>query len=176
MVILVTILIAISLSMDAFSLAIAYGTLNLNKKDINVLSLIVGIYHFIMPLIGMFIGNFLIKYLPINIDQLTFLVLFIIGIQMILESFKNSENVKKMNLIEMIIFGLAVSLDSFSVGIGLKSINYNYILSALIFSFTSFIFTYLGLLFGKKINELIGKISTLFGGITLIIIGICFLF
>ena len=31
---LIIIIIAISLSMDAFSLALAYGTLNLNRKDI----------------------------------------------------------------------------------------------------------------------------------------------
>ena len=44
-------LIAISLSMDAFSLSLAYGTLNLEKKYINLLSIIVGVYHFFMPII-----------------------------------------------------------------------------------------------------------------------------
>ena len=49
--------IAVSLSMDAFSLSLAYGTLNLKKKYIKQLSLIVGIYHFFMPLIGLLIGK-----------------------------------------------------------------------------------------------------------------------
>ena len=47
-------LIAIALSMDAFSLSLAYGTLGLTKKEVNKLSVIVGIYHFFMPLIGLF--------------------------------------------------------------------------------------------------------------------------
>ena len=60
---MLVIIIAISLSMDAFSLALAYGTLNLNKKDIYKLSLTVGVYHFIMPLLGLFLGSIILKYI-----------------------------------------------------------------------------------------------------------------
>ena len=94
---------------------------------------------------------------------------------MLIESFKKDDKVKIMTFIELLLFGLAVSIDSFSVGIGLKGISNNYILAALIFSITSFVFTYIGLHLGKKINNLVGNISTFLGGITLIIIGILFL-
>ena len=60
MSLLIVILVAISLSMDAFSLSLAYGTLDLERKNINLLSLIVGAYHFIMPLLGMWFANKLI--------------------------------------------------------------------------------------------------------------------
>ena len=163
-------IIAISLSMDAFSLTLAYGTLKLTKKDINLLSFVVGIYHFFMPLLGMFLGKQILKFLPINCN---FLV--IIGIEMIIETFKSDETVKKMKFIEIILFGLAVSIDSFSVGIGLKVITDNFILSSLIFSVVSFSFTYLGLLIGYKLSNIIGRLATLFGGIVLIVIGICYL-
>jgi putative Mn2+ efflux pump MntP len=52
----IILVIAISLSMDAFSLSLAYGTLDIDKKNIYTLSIIVGIYHFFMPLIGYFVG------------------------------------------------------------------------------------------------------------------------
>lgn len=175
MAILITIIIAISLSMDAFSLSLAYGTLNLKQKEIIKLSIVVGIYHFFMPIIGMFIGQALFEILPIKSDLIVFTVLVIIGIQMIVESNKTDDKIKGMSLVQLLLFGLAVSIDSFSVGIGLRSINSNYILAALIFSITSFLFTYTGLYLGKKINNLIGRISTLLGGITLIVIGICFI-
>lgn len=174
MSILITLIIAVSLSMDAFSLSLAYGTLNLTKKNIIKLSTIVGMYHFFMPLLGLLVGQAVFKILPIESDLIVFIVLVIIGIQMLLE--KDKSEVKIMSFIELLLFGLAVSIDSFSVGIGLKSINSNYFLAALIFAITSFLFTYIGLYLGKKINNLIGKISTILGGITLIIIGICFLF
>lgn len=170
------IIIAVSLSMDAFSLSLAYGTLNLKKTYIKKLSTIVGIYHFIMPLIGLTIGKIILKLIPINSNIIVCIVLSFIGIEMIIETFKNEEEVKIMSLKELFLFGLAVSIDSFSVGIGLKAITDNYILCVSIFSISSFVFTYLGLILGKKINNLIGKISTLIGGIILIIIGIMYLF
>lgn len=41
------ILIGISLSMDAFSLSMIYGTLNLERKSIVFLSFLVGVFHFL---------------------------------------------------------------------------------------------------------------------------------
>lgn len=175
MSILMVILIAVSLSMDAFSLSLAYGTLNMSKKEINLLSVIVGIYHFIMPLIGMYIGTKIIKLIPVNPNVIVFLVLLFIGIEMIIESFKNDHKISIMKFSELLIFGLAVSIDSFSVGIGLHAIYDNPYIAAFIFSLSSFLFTYLGLILGKKINEMIGKISTFIGGAILIIIGIFYL-
>ena len=171
----VILLIAVSLSMDAFSLSLAYGTLNLDKKNIYELSGIVGIYHFFMPLLGSFSGSKILKIIPINSNILVFLVLLVIGIEMIIETFKGKDNIKIMKIGELILFGLAVSVDSFSVGIGLYSITNNIIISSFIFSIVSMIFTYIGLLLGKKINNLIGKISTFMGGLVLIIIGLFYL-
>lgn len=165
--------IAVSLSMDAFSLSLAYGTLNLRKKEILFQSIIVGIYHFIMPEIGNFLGNKIFNVISINQNIIIFAVLFIIGIQMILETFKNEE-IKKLNIKEMLLFGLAVSIDSFSIGIGLKSIYNNIFIACLIFMIISFIFTYFGLLIGKKVNNILGKISTIIGGIVLMIVGLLY--
>ena len=169
------IIIAISLSMDAFSLCLAYGTLNLSIKDINSISITVGLYHFFMPLIGFFIGEKILKIVPLNINLVVFVILTIIGIEMIIETFKKEKISKQMNIIEIVFFGLAVSIDAFSVGVGLKAICDNTVIAAIIFSVTSFIFTYLGLIIGNKINKLIGSLSTIIGGITLIIIGIAYL-
>ena len=169
------IIIAISLSMDAFSLSLAYGTLNLEKKHIKQLSTIVGIYHLFMPLIGLTIGKIILALIKINPNIIVCIVLSFIGIEMIIDTFKKEEKVKMMTLKELFLFGLAVSIDSFSVGIGLKALTSNYIISVSIFSLSSFIFTYIGLILGKKINNLIGKISTLIGGIILITIGIIYI-
>ena len=174
--ILLIVTIAVSLSMDAFSLSLAYGTLNLKKKDIALLSIIVGVYHFFMPLLGNGVGTIFLKIFPLEPKVIVFVVLLFIGFQMIIEAIKVNEDVKKLSILEMILFGLAVSIDSFSVGISLQSISNKYILCACIFSLSSFIFTYLGLLSGKRINSIIGKISTIVGGIILIIIGTFYLF
>lgn len=172
---LLIVIIAVSLSMDAFSLSLAYGTYNLSTKNIILLSLIVSAYHFFMPLVGLEMGEYIFRILKVSTGIIVFVVLLFIGAEMIYESFKNKEIENKNGIIEYLIFGFAVSIDSFSVGIGLHSITDNIILSSLIFSVTSGLFTYLGLILGKKINSLIGKVSTIIGGITLIVIGIIYL-
>jgi len=166
--------IAVSLSMDAFSLSLAYGTINLRKKEISLLSIIVGIYHFFMPIIGMLIGSYITKFIQIGEDIIVLVIFSLIGINMIMESKKEQEKVKCMKLGEMVLFGFAVSIDSFSVGIGLNNISNNFIMCSSIFSIVSFIFTYLGLKLGKKLNSLIGRVATLLGGIALILFGIIY--
>lgn len=173
---LIILTIAVSLSMDAFSLSLAYGTLGISKRELLKLSIIVGIYHFFMPLLGLGIGKIFLSIFPINPDLIVFIVLLFIGIQMIVESLKQEKIEKKTSFIELLIFGLAVSIDSFSVGIGLSSISRHYIICAIVFSICSFIFTYMGLNLGKFINHIVGKISTILGGIALIIIGLIYLF
>ena len=176
MQILILAALAVSLSMDAFSLSLAYGTLGLSKKETLELSFIVGIYHFFMPIIGMFLGKIILGFIHIKPDIVVFIVLLFIGIQMAIESFKEEEKIEVMSKLELLLFGLAVSIDSFSVGIGLNTVTNNYILSSTVFSVSAFIFTYLGLVLGKKISEIIGKIATLLGGSTLIIIAFIYLF
>lgn len=172
----VVIIIAISLSMDAFSLSLAYGTINLSNKNIYKLSLVVGVYHFIMPLLGMLLGMRLIYTLPIRPTIIVFLILSVIGIEMIIDSFKEKQTKSIITFGQLLLFGLAVSIDSFSTGIGLKAISENIWFCAFSFSICSFLFTYFGLRLGQKLSQILGKIATIIGGVALITIGIVYLF
>lgn len=169
-------LIAISLSMDAFSLALVYGTFGIDRKNKFILSIIVGMYHFIMPLLGMFIGELILSLFKFDTDILVSFILCFIGIQMLISSFKNEENIKGLSFGDFFLFGLAVSIDSFSLGITLPNLNAGTIISPLIFALASFIFTFIGLSIGNKIEKLLGKIATTIGGVILTIIGLCFAF
>lgn len=170
------ILIAVSLSMDAFSLSLIYGTEGIKNKDKVLLSVIVGIYHFGMPLIGLSLGSVITSKIIINTNILVGIILSLISIEMIISSFKNKEEKFLLSIPGYLLFGLSVSIDSFTTGIGLPAITNNYIITALIFSVTSFIFTFLGLNLGNILNQKYGKISTLIGGITLLILGIIYIF
>ncbi len=170
--IIIIFFIAISLSMDAFSLSLslAYGTILFSKKKIMTLSLIVGLYHFFMPIMGIFIGTNTLKLIPIESNIIVTTIFIFVGLDMIIESFKEKENIKKLNLFEMLLFGLIVSIDSFAIGVGLDIKNIT--ICSLVFSITSFTFTYLGLFIGNKIKLMLGSISSILGGFTLIILGI----
>lgn len=168
-------LIAISLSMDAFSLALIYGTKGINSKDKKILSLIVGAYHFIMPLIGLLFGTLIINKLTINTNILVGAILALIAIEMIISSFKNKEEKFLISLPGYFLFGLSVSIDSLTTGIGLRAISNNIFLCSFTFSLTSLIFTYLGLNLGNILNKKYGKVSTIIGGIILLILGIMYI-
>lgn len=176
MKILTIVLIAISLSMDAFSLAMLYGTEGIKRKDKLILSIIVGIFHFIMPIIGLSIGSIITNKIIFKHDILEGIILSLIAIEMIISSFKEKEQTFLISIPGFLLFGLSVSIDSLTVGIGLQTITDNYVLSALIFSITSLIFTLLGLNLGNILNQKYGKISTLIGGIILFILGLIHIF
>lgn len=171
-----TLIIGISLSMDAFSLALLYGMQNINKKDKFVLSLIVGIYHFIMPLLGNFLGSLITRYLIINLSVVVGVIFLFIGFEMIISSIKNKNEDFTLGFANFLIFGLSVSIDSFTTGIGLNVINTNYLEVSTIFCLVSGLFTYLGLMFGNKLNSIFGKLSTIIGGIILVVLGIIYFF
>ena len=164
-------LIGISLSMDAFSLALVYGMIGIPNNKKIALSLIVGAYHFIMPLIGLTLGMFINNITFINFHIIASIILVYIGIDLIISNFKKEETLS-VSKTGFLMFGLSVSIDSFTVGIALKSITNNFFISSIMFSFCSSLFTYLGLLLGNVIGNKIGTYSKIVGGIILIIIAI----
>ena len=94
---------------------------------------------------------------------------------MIISSFKEKKEKFLLTIPGYLLFGLSVSIDSLTTGIGLSGITDKYILSSIIFALTSLIFTYLGLNLGDKLNKKYGKISTLIGGTILLLIGILYI-
>ena len=173
--IVVIIIIAVSLSMDAFSLALIYGTQGIKNKDKLILSIIVGIFHFIMPLIGLLIGTILMKKIVFEPQIIVGIILCLIALEMIISNIKNKEEKLLLSVPGYFIFGLSVSIDSLTTGIGLPAITNNFFVSCLIFASTSFISTILGLNIGIFLNIKYGKISTLIGGIILFIIGVTYI-
>ena len=89
---------------------------------------------------------------------------------------KKKEEKLLMTIPGFLIFGLSVSIDSLTTGIGLPGITNNYIISSLIFSVTSFLFTYLGLNIGNKLKIKYGKVSTIIGGSVLLVLGMIYFF
>lgn len=171
-----TLLIGISLSMDAFSLALVYGLQPIHKKDKIILSIIVGLYHFFMPLIGLSIGKLITNYLFVDLNVLVAIIFTIIGIEMIVSYNKDKNEKVLINIFSLLVFGLSVSIDSLTTGIGLDAINNNYLQVSIIFAITSALFTYIGLILGNKLNNKFGTYSTIIGGFILIILALYYIF
>ena len=169
--ILIYFFIGISLSMDAFSLAISIGTLSPKKlKKIELITTI-GIFHFIMPYIGSTLGNYL---KDLSIIPSKFIVAFIfIALGIDLMKNKDSENqVGLLTIIKILFIGLTVSIDALLIGIAIGIQNESPILGFIIISITSMIFTYLGLKVGTFLSKKDQEKGKIIGIIILFLLGI----
>lgn len=152
MEIITLIIIGLSLSIDAFSLSLAYGLLNIPKKTIISTSITVGIFHFIMPILGMLLGNIITDTLNLDSKYILLTILILILIEMI-KSLKEENKEHELNIINMLIFAFLVSFDSFTLGIGIKYITSNIFLASIIFMILSSLFTFLGFILGKYLTK-----------------------
>ncbi|MBE6154831.1 MAG: hypothetical protein E7163_04595 [Firmicutes bacterium] len=166
------ILIGIALSMDTFSLSLGIGTFNVSNKKALTLSLIVGMMHFIMPFIGTILGDKLIQIFELKTDILLGIILIFIAINMFIDLIKHQEETFNLSLLGMILFAFGVSLDSFSVGLGMKAITSNIYLAMSIFAICSSLFTYIGVFVGRCANKLLGTYANIIGVIILFILGL----
>ena len=82
-------LIAVSLAMDAFAVSVSNGLIlpNVKKRDAVTFGLYFGLFQFFMPVIGYFLGSKLTKYVQQFDHWIAFILLGIIGFNMIKESF-----------------------------------------------------------------------------------------
>ena len=150
--------------MDAFSLALSLGTLSSSIKSNIILSLIVALFHFFMPLFGSVCSFVVLKNAHLNMHLLSGIIFLYIGIQMI-KDFSEKGNLSfNKNLIGMLFFALGVSLDSFGVGMTLN-LDIKIIIYLSIFAVCSFSFTFLGLFLGNVTHKLLGEYAIIFGAV-----------
>ena len=170
--IITILLIAIALSMDTFSFSLSLGTANIEIKKGIILSLLIGLMHFIMPLLGTNIGKVVLKILPLEHNFFLGIIFFVLAFKMIYDLYIEQEDKISLNFLGMFVISLSVSFDAFTTGIGLQVVTSDIYKASVIFMLISFIFTMIGILIGKYVNEKIGKLSSIIGIIILIIMAI----
>ena len=189
------ILLAIGLAMDAFSVSIYKGVKEgkLNIGLCTTLGVTFGFMQGFMPLMAYFLTS--IEFLRIFIQSyskyIIFLLLIFIGGKMLIdgikETFENKNNQKtedeapvesKKGLCfskEIFVLGIATSIDAMSIGItftGSKMTTGEVFVASGIIALTSFIFSFVGCMFGKVLSKYIKNYAGIFGGVVLITIGI----
>ena len=173
---LVILLVAVSLSMDAFSLAIIYGTYGLSRKNEIILSMVVGLFHFFMPLFGIGVGNILTKYFVFSVDFVVGIIFLFIGVSMVISCFRDEEIKVLVSGVGFLLFGFSVSIDSLTTGIGLSLISHYYYFLSSVFMVVSGFFTFIGLKFGKFLNKRFGRYANGMGGIIMIFLAFYYIF
>lgn len=172
-------LIAISLAMDAFAVALCKG-LKMNKINYNysfILASSFGIFQAIMPLVGWIIGISFAKYIT-NIGHIiSFVLLTFVGGKMIQESFENNEdNVLKYDFKEIILLAIATSIDALAVGVTFAFNEINLFSAVTCIGIVAFVLSLIGVIIGNKFGIKYKNKAEILGGSILIFLGCKFLF
>ena len=161
-------LLSIGLAMDAFAVSVCKGISmkKMNWKKACIIGLWFGGFQALMPTIGYFLGS-AFESLVTNIDHwIAFILLGIIGGNMIKEAFckekEDEESNDDISFKTMFVLAVATSIDALAIGITFAFLKVNLLLAI------SMIGTKVGNKFGSKYE----KKAELAGGIILILIGI----
>ena len=170
------ILIAVSLSMDACAISMCKGLAmkRLNIYYAAVIASFFGIFQAIMPVIGWLLARGFAGYI-IGFDHwVAFILLFIIGGKMILDSFKDDDVMAQrsvLNIKELFLLAIATSIDALAIGITFTFLNVNIFFSALIIGLITFVLSLIGVLIGARVGLRFKNKATMLGGIVLVIMG-----
>jgi putative Mn2+ efflux pump MntP len=172
------IMIALALGMDAFSLGISLGLRGLSQRNMWILSLLVGFFHVLLPLIGMGIGYFLGKY----IREIAVLVgggmLCYLGINMLWNSLKTHQEQLQIivySISSIFLFALSVSIDSLSAGVSWGLFAQDQWIALLFFGISGIIMSAIGLGLGKYMGTWLDGYGEIIGGVILLVLGIKFI-
>lgn len=168
---------AIALSMDAFSISLGMGMQEFRLKRIAIIGIIFGLFHIIMPFLGIMLGKAIFSQLGHFAVLASGLLLVGIGLQMILSAINyNFTKVIQPVGVGLFVLAFTVSLDSFSVGLSLGMSGVKTTVVLFTFGFFSTWLTWLGMMLGRKVRGVLGVYSEILGGSILMAFGLYFLF
>jgi putative Mn2+ efflux pump MntP len=170
-------LIALALSMDALSVAIAIGAAGRGHSSAAVIRLATafGVFQFVMPILGWLLGRTVVSYIEDYDHWIAFALLIIVGLHMIKEYFNKEEKERTKDPTKgwtLLMLSIATSIDALAVGVSFAFFDVNIYYASAVIGIVCFIITALGMIFGKALSRVLGRKAVLLGAIVLIGIGI----
>lgn len=174
------VLLAVSLSMDAFAVALCKGLAlkKINLKSCAVVGLWFGAFQGLMPLLGYLLGSTFADKINSIDHWIAFILLALIGGNMIKEAFDKCDECKDESLgfKTMLVMAIATSIDALAVGVSFAFTDFEpnwfvyiaFILIGIITFTLSSIGVKIGNIFGTKYKSK----AEFAGGLILILLGL----
>jgi manganese efflux pump family protein len=177
MSILVILLIAFSMAMDAFAVCLGAGTLEKTNglRPTFRLAFHFGLFQFIMPVLGWFAGMNIVRYIANYDHWVAFALLAFVGVRMIRSGFdagKESHPTDPSHGWTLVLLSIAVSIDALAIGFSLGMMHVSIWYPAVVIGVVTGLVSWLGLALGNKLGERFGKRMEIIGGIVLLLIGV----
>lgn len=175
------IMLGVGLAMDAFSVSMANGLSEpaMRKRKMYGMAGVFAVFQGVMPFLGWLCVHTIVQYFTAFekcIPWIALILLAYIGGKMIFEGRHeegDTQQAKTVGATEIIVQGIATSIDALSVGFTIAEYNWGMMLLAVfVIAAVTFLICAIGVLIGRKFgNRMAGK-SQIFGGLILILIGI----
>lgn len=169
-------LIAIGLSVDAFAVAVCYGLsmVKIHLRRTMVIALFFGGFQAGMPLLGWLLGTRLYAVIE-NVDHwIVFLLLALIGGNMIRESFGPGEDCscrERLNYRELLLMAVATSIDALAAGLTFALLEVSILPAVTVIGLTTFLLSAAGVVVGNLFGARYERRAKMTGGILLILLG-----
>jgi len=170
--------IAIALGCDAFSVAVGVGSLGLDARRIFRLSWHFALFQFIMPLIGLTIGQVAANLIGHAGHWVAAAGLAVIGLRMAREALKSrEENARRSDPTRgwsLIVLSISTSVDALVAGFSLGLLGVNILISCLVIGLAAGIMTAAGMFLGAGAARGLGKWAEFAGGLGLMVLAVVF--
>jgi putative Mn2+ efflux pump MntP len=167
--------LAVGLSMDAFAVSICKG-LSLGKikaKHMCIAGAWFGGFQALMPLIGYFLGSFFAEAITKYDHWIAFVLLVLIGGNMIKEAFGKEEELNNaMDVKTMFLLAVATSIDALAVGVTFAFLQVQIVPAIIFIGAVTFAFSAVGIKIGSIFGTKYKSKAEFIGGVILILIGL----
>ena len=175
------VMLGVGLAMDAFSVSMANGLSEptMKRRKMYGIAGVFAVFQGVMPFLGWLCVHTIVQYFTAFekwIPWIALILLSYIGGKMIFEGRHEGDNIqqtKTVGIAEIIIQGIATSIDALSVGFTIAEYNWGMmILAVSVITVVTFIICAAGVMIGRKFGTKLSGKSQIFGGMILLLIGI----
>lgn len=168
-------IVGVGLSMDAFAVAIGKGLTmqRMRWKHAAITGLWFGVFQAVMPLAGYFLGTRFSGYIQRIDHWIAFVLLALIGGNMILESRKGEDAPVDGSFApsRMLPLAVATSIDALAVGVTFAFLQVDIVSAVTLIGCTTFVISFAGVKIGTVFGERFSCKAEFIGGLLLVLMG-----
>lgn len=170
--------LAVGLSMDAFAVSICKGLAmkKISVKQAGIVGVWFGGFQALMPTLGFLLGTTFASFVTKIADWIAFILLALIGMNMIKETLSKDEEEADASLSpkKMFVLAVATSIDAFAVGVSFAFMEIGTLIipAVLFIGVTTFILSMIGVKVGNVFGTKYKSKAEIVGGVVLILIGV----
>ena len=168
-------LLAVGLSMDAFAVATCKGLAmeRISVKNVCLVGLWFGGFQALMPALGCLLGTMFAEYIVAVDHWVAFILLAIIGGNMIREALSGEEEESdgSLDVRTMLLLAVATSIDALAVGVNFAFLEVHVGFAVLFIGVTTFVLSCIGVKVGSVFGTRYKARAEIAGGVILVLLG-----